>query len=101
MKARLITYSEIKNRFAELLIELERQPLDRELIIDKGAQLAFALDICVGQMKASDSASDQQKREQISVLEKAQSAITYKINTCTVEEIASQSVTAYKAFGIQ
>jgi hypothetical protein len=101
VKARLITYSEIENRFVELLAELERRPIDEESILENGAQLAFALNVCVGQMKAPDSASYELKSEPLSALEKAQAAITYKINTCTVEEISSQIAAAFKAFGTQ
>jgi len=101
VKARIISYFEITERFREILTELERQPLNEEWILDKGAQLAFALDICVGQMKASQSTFYPEKRAHLAILEEAKDEITYKINTCTVEEISKQVTAAYKAFGIQ
>ena len=101
VKARIISYSEIVDRFREILTELEQQPLNEESILDKGAQLAFALDLCVGQMKSAQSTFYPEKRAHLAILEEAQGDITYKINTCTVEEISRQVTVAYKAFGIQ
>ncbi len=101
VKARIISYSEIVERFREILAELEQQPLNEESILDKGAQLAFALDLCVGQMKSAQSTFYPEKRAHLAILEEAQGEITYKINTCTVEEISRQVTVAYKAFGIQ
>ncbi|MCH8070747.1 MAG: hypothetical protein IIA09_02265 [Proteobacteria bacterium] len=101
VKARIISYSEIVERFREILAELEQQPLNEESILDKGAQLAFALDLCVGQMKSAQSTFYAEKRAHLAILEEAQGDITYKINTCTVEEISRQVTVAYKAFGIQ
>ena len=69
--------------------------MNEEWILDKGVQLAFALDICVGQMKASQSTFDPEKRAHLAILEEAKGAITYKINTCTVEEISNQVTAAY------
>ena len=101
VKARIISYSEIVERFREILTELERQPLNEELIIEKGAQLAFALDLCVGQMKSTRSTFYPEKRAHLAILEVAKGDIAYKINTCTVDEISRQVTLAYKAFGIQ
>ncbi len=101
VKARIISYSEIVDRFREILTELEQQPLNEESILDKGAQLAFALDICVAQLKASQSTFYPEKRAHLAILEEAKGEITYKLNTCTVEEISKQITAAYKAFGIQ
>ncbi len=101
VKARIMSYSEIMERFREILAELEQQPLNEESILDKGAQLAFALDLCVGQMKSAQSTFYPEKRAHLAILEEAKGDITYKINTCTVEEISRQVTVAYKAFGIQ
>ncbi len=101
VKARIISYFEITERFREILTELERQPLNEEWILDKGAQLAFALDLCVGQMKSVRSTFYPEKRAHLAILEEAKGKITYKINTCTVEEISEQVTAAYKAFEIQ
>ena len=41
--------------FQEILMALEHKPLDEQYVLDKGAQLIFALGICVSQMKSADS----------------------------------------------
>ena len=71
VKVRIISYSEIMERFREILTELERQPLNEESILEKGAQLAFALDLCVGQMKAARSTSYPEKPAHLAILEEA------------------------------
>ncbi len=101
MKARVLSYSEIEEAFRELLAELERRPLDEEFIVEKGGLLLFALGVCISQMKAPNSTPYQEKGKHLATLEKASAAITYKVNTCTVEEIATQASAAYRAFGIQ
>ena len=101
VKARIISYFEIVERFREILTELERQPLNEELILEKGAQLVFALGVCVAQMKSTRSTVYAEQRAQLTILEVAKGEITYKINTCTVDEISKQVTLAYKAFGIQ
>jgi hypothetical protein len=101
VKARIISYSEIEERFKQILTALEQHPLNEESILQQGAQLAFALDLCVGQMKSADSAYYPGKSVRLEILEKAKGAITYKINTCTIEEISTQVTAAYKTFGIQ
>ncbi len=101
MKARVIGYSEIEEKFKEILTALEQHPPDEQYILDKGAQLVFALDICVGQMKSSDSMYYPEKSVHLANLEQAKRAITFKINTCTIEEISKQVTSAYKAFGVQ
>jgi hypothetical protein len=101
LKARIVSYSEIEERFKEILIELERCPLDEEFILNKGAQLIFALNVCIRQMKSANSTYYPEKSEHMAALENASTSITYKINTCTVEEISTQATAAYKAFGVQ
>jgi len=99
MKARVLNFLEIEERFRTILMELERRPLDEALIIDMGSQLLFSLHVCISQMKAPDSKSYPEKSRHLEILEKASSDIRYKINTCTVEEIATQVNSAYRAFG--
>ena len=101
MKARIISYSEIKEMFQEILVALEQKPLDEQYILDRGAQLIFTLGICISQMKSADSAHYPKKSVHLAMLEQAKRAITYKINTCTIEEISGQVTSAYKAFGVQ
>jgi len=101
LKARIVSYSEIEERFKEILIELERCPLDEEFILNKGAQLVFALNVCLRQMKSANSTYYPEKSEHMAALENASTSITYKFNTCTVEEISTQATAAYKAFGVQ
>ena len=101
MKARIISYPEVEQRFKEILTALEQHPLNEQYILDKGAQLVFVLNICVGQMKSADSAYYPEKSVHLAILEQAKHAITYKINTCTIEEITRQVTSAYKSFGVQ
>ena len=101
VKARLISYLEVEERFTALLSELEQKPLDEETILDKGAELLFILGICVSQMNAPNSRYYPGKEEHLEKLEQASKAITYKLNTCTVEEISRQVPLAYKnLFGV-
>lgn len=101
VKARLISYTEIVERFREILTELERQPLNEELIVEKGAELLFGLGVCVEQMRSTRRTIDAEQRAQLAKLELAKGDITYKFNTCTVDEISKQVTLAYRAFGIQ
>ena len=101
MKARVLTYMEIEQRFKEVLTELARRPLDEEIVVEKGGELLLALRLCISQMKAPNSTSYTGKSNHLAILEKASAAITYKINTCTVEEITTQVNAAYRAFGVQ
>ena len=87
--------------FQEILIALEHKPLDEQYVLDKGAQLIFALGICISQMKSADSARYPEKSVHLTILEQAKRSITYQINTCTIEEISEQVTGAYKAFGVQ
>ena len=101
MKARLLSYYEIEQRFMDLLVEIAQSPMDEETVIEKGSLLAFALGVCLSQMKAPDSPSYPGKNEHIDVLEKASEAITYRINTCAVEEIVTQINIASSMFDLQ
>ncbi len=101
MKARVLCYSEIEDRFIEILAELERRPLDEVSIVEKGSLLLFGIGVCISQMKATDSTSYPNMTKHLAILEKASAAITYKLNTCTVEEVRQQITTAYQAFGVQ
>ena len=87
--------------FQEILMALEHKPLDEQYVLDMAAQLMFALGICISQMKSADSAHYPEKSVHITILEQAKRSITYKINTCTIEEISEQVTGAYKAFGVQ
>ena len=101
VKAKILSYSEIEEIFKELLLELERHPLDEESIVEKGGLLLFALGVCISQMKAPNSTPNPEKGKHLAILEKASACITYKINTCTIEEVTKQVSAAYRAFGVQ
>ena len=101
VKAKVLSYSEIEESFRELLLELERHPLDEESIVEKGGLLLFALGVCISQMRAPYSTPNPEKSKHLTTLEKASASITYTINTCTLEEVTKQVSTAYSAFGIQ
>lgn len=101
MKTRIIGYLEIEERFREIVAVLDVYPLDEEFIREKGALLAFALDLCVSQMNAPNSGTYPEKSAHLAKLKKAQEVVTYKVNTCTVDEISSQVTTAYRALAVQ
>lgn len=100
MKARVISYDEIEERFRQIQVDFDRRPLDEESIVDKGAELCLLLGVCISQMKASNSASYPEKRKHLTTLERAAEVITYSINTCTVEEVVAQTSAAYAVFGV-
>lgn len=101
VKARLISYGEVEETFKQVLAELSVRPLDEERVIETGGYLVFLLGLCISQMNAHNSPSYPEKSNHLAILEKASTAITYKTNTCTVEEITDQVNLAYRAFGVQ
>ena len=101
MKARIIGFCEIENRIREVVVELERRPMDEKLVLEKAGELSFLLSLCIGQMKAADAAQYPEKNKHLNILQNASEAITYKMNTCTIEEAKAQVSKAYKAFGVQ
>ena len=57
MKARVLSYYEIEERFRETLAELGRRPLDEKSVVEKGGELLFLLAVCINQMKAPNGTS--------------------------------------------
>jgi len=101
MKIRIIDFYEVEDKFREVVIELARRPMDEKLILKKASQLSMLLRLCISQMKAADAAHYPGKSEHLEILHTASETMTYKINTCTIEEADSQINKAYKAFGVQ
>lgn len=99
VKVRVISYYEIEDMFKQILTELSGCPLDVKTVVETGGQLKFLLEVCISQMKAADAGSYPEKSKHLEILEKASAAISYKINTCTVEQIANQVDVAYRSFG--
>ncbi len=100
MKARLISFLEVKDKIREVVKELDRRPMDEKLVLKMAGELLFLLGICLSQMKAVDAASYPEKDKHLSILQSASEALTYKINTCTIEEATIQVNKAYMAFGV-
>lgn len=100
MKVRLVSYSEVEERFRDLLAELATDPRDESVILEKGVEAAFLLGVCISQFRAPNSKSYPGKEEHMQRLKQADDAIKYMLNTCTVEEISSQVPAACKAFGL-
>jgi hypothetical protein len=100
VKARLLSYYEIEERFKGVLAELGRPQLDERSIVEKGGELLFLLGVCISQMEVPNSTSYPEKSRHLANLKKASAAITYKINTCTVDEVATQVTSAYQAFSV-
>ena len=65
MKARKVGFLEIENRFRELVIEIERRPMDEKLVLEKAGELSFLLNLCIGQMKAADAAQYPEKNKHL------------------------------------
>ncbi len=101
MKARVISYHEVEEMFQQVLKNLGNDPLEEEAVIKTGSELIFLLRLCISQMKATNAVSYPEKSVHLAILENASSAITYKMNSCTVEQIANQVNTAYRYFGVQ
>jgi len=101
MKARVLSFFEIKERFNSIILELEDKSIEDDYKVQQGSTLLFATRTCVSQMKAPNSENYPDKRKHVQILEEALSAITFKLNTSTVEEIVEQINVAYKSFGVQ
>ena len=101
MKSRKIGFFEVEDRIRKVVIELERWPMDEKLALEKAGELPFVLGLCISQMKAGDSAHYPGKSKHLTILQNAAEAITYKMNTCTIEEVKVQVNKAYMAFGVQ
>ena len=101
MKARKISFGEVEDRIREIVLELERRPMDEKLVLQKAGELSFILGLCISQMKAIDASPYPEKNKHLKILQTASEAITYKRNTCTIEEAKAQVSKAYKAFGVQ
>lgn len=100
MKARIIGFLEVKDKFKEVISDLDRRPMDEELVVKKAGELLFLLGVSLNQMKANNAASYPEKHKHLCILQSASDAITYKINTCTIEEATTQVNKAYIAFGV-
>jgi hypothetical protein len=100
MKARIIGFLEVEDKIREVVTELDRRPMNEELVLNEAGKLLFLLGVCLSQMKAGDAASYPEKDKHLSILQSASEAITYKINTCTIEEATIQVNKAYMAFGV-
>lgn len=101
MKTRIISFFEIESRVGDLVVELDRSPMDEKLVLKKAAALPIMLRLCISQMKAGDSASYPEKSKHLNILNTASESISYKTNTCTLEEVIVQVNKAYMAFGAQ
>ncbi len=101
MKARKLSFFEIEEQFKTLIMKFEDDSLDENHIIQKGNLLLFAMSVCISQMKAADSKNYLDKVKHVEILEKALSAITFKLNTSTKDEVVDQIRNAYKSFCIQ
>ena len=99
MKARIISFFEVKEKIREVVIELDRRPMNEELVLKMTGELLFLVGICLNQMKAVDSASYPEKDEHLSILQSASETLRYKMNNCTIEEATIQINKAYLAFG--
>lgn len=101
MKVRVVSFSEIESAIMDLCLELESIPLDVDSILEKGRNLPFLLGLCLSQMQAPNSRNYPDKNKHYEILKMASKSITYKMNTCTLEEIRSQINDASHAFGEQ
>ena len=101
MKVRVLNFFEIEEKFKTFIVKFEDMSLDEQFIIQEGNLLLFATGLCISQMKAADSKNYPDKAKHLKILEQALSAISFKLNTSTVDEVVEQISNAYKSFGIQ
>ena len=101
MKVRVLNFFEIEEKFKTFIVKFEDMSLDEQFIIQEGNLLLFATGVCISQMKAAGSKNYPDKAKHLNILEEALSAITFKLNTSTVDEVVEQISNAYKSFGIQ
>jgi hypothetical protein len=99
MKIRVVSFSEIESAIMDLCLELESIPLDVGSILEKGQALPVLLRLCISQMQAPNSGTYPGKHKHYEILQIASKSITYKVNTCTFDEIQSQINEASQAFG--
>ena len=57
MKARIIGFLEVEDKIREVVRELDRRPMNEELVLNEAGKLLFLLGVCLSQMKAGDAAS--------------------------------------------
>jgi hypothetical protein len=100
MAARIIDFFEVKDKFEEVIADLDHRPVNEELVVKKAGELLFLLKVCLSQMSASNAPPYPEKDKHLSILQSASDAITYKINSCTTEEATTQVNKAYMAFGV-
>jgi len=72
MKARVLSYYEIEDKFVQILKELSRHPLDEESIIEVGRDLPILLQLCVSQMKAPNAGTYPEKNKHIAAWKRLQ-----------------------------
>ena len=101
MKVRVLNFFEIEEKFKTFIVKFEDKSLDEQFIIQEGNLLLFATGLCISQMKAADSKNYPDKAKHLEILEEALSAIKFKLNTSTIDEVVDQISNAYKSFGIQ
>ena len=100
MTTRIIDFFEVKDKFKEVITDLDRRPVNEELVEKKAVERLFLLRVCLSQMNASNAASYPEKEKHLSILKSASNSTTYKINSCTTEEATTQVNKAYMAFGV-
>ena len=101
MKIRVISFFEVEDKIKEVILELDRRPMDEGLVLTKAGELRFLLGVCLSQMSAVNSADYPEKSKHKKILQSASEDITYKLNSCTIEEATVQVKNAYMAFGEQ
>ena len=101
MKVRVLSFFEIEEQFKTLIVKFKDESLDEKFIIKEGNLLLFATGLCISQMKAADSKNYPDKAKHLKILDEALSAITFKLNTSSIDEVVDQISNAYKSFGIQ
>lgn len=101
MKTRIISFFEVEDRIREVVLELDRKPINEQFVLEKAAELSLVLGLCLSQMEAVNATYYPDKSKHQNILKIAKESITYKSNNCTIEEVTSQVRNAFKAFEIQ
>ncbi len=82
-------------------MEFGGESLNESYIIKEGNRLFFTTGVFISQMKAADSKNYPDKGRYLKILDEALSAITFKFNTDTIDQVVDQISCAYKSFSIQ
>ena len=88
---------EIKNKFEDLLAEINSKNPSLDYLKILGGALSLALVTRIEQIQ-NDDVQSADKKSELEQLKKAKSALKFKINTGTIESISADVVESYRLY---